>query len=184
MISDHTARRKDHDRLIPFNANKRMNIVEATENDIPLIHELAEKTWWPAYGSILSKEQISFMLKNMYSESALRDQMRDNIKFILVTRNDDHVAFAGYSTEGGQILKIHKLYVLPSEQGKGTGKNLIDHFVHLAKKLNIARVELNVNRANPALSFYEKMGFRIAETIDIPYHQFMLNDYVMRKDLL
>ncbi len=160
-----------------------MDIVEATEKDIPVIRELAEKIWWPTYRPILSEAQISFMLKNMYSEHALAEQMRNDVQFILVRRDEEDVAFAGYSIEHGSdpVLKIHKIYVLPSEQGKGTGKDLIDYLSNLASDLNIPHVELNVNRANTALGFYEKMGFEIIESVDIPYHQFVLNDYVMRR---
>lgn len=163
-----------------------MKIVEATEKEIPVIIELAERIWWPTYQSILSEEQIRFMLKNMYSKNALREQMRGGFKFVLVKRENDDVAFAGYSAEHGAapVLKIHKIYVLPTEQGKGTGKNLITYLMDLAKKLNIPQVELNVNRGNPALGFYEKLGFQITGTVDIPYHQFVLNDYVMRKDVV
>lgn len=162
-----------------------MEIIEATEKDIPIINELAEKVWWPTYRPILSEEQISFMLKNMYSENALKDQMLNDIKFILVKRDNEHVAFAGYSIEHGSnpVLKIQKIYVLPSEQGKGTGKKLIEYLSSLAKDLNIPQVELNVNRANPALGFYQKLGFKIIETVDIPYHHFVLNDYVMQKEV-
>ena len=162
-----------------------MEIVEVTEEHLPVIHDLAEKIWWPTYRPILSEEQISFMLKNMYSEKALKDQMLTDTKFILVKRDNDDVAFAGYSIEHGPdpVLKIHKIYVLPSEQGKGTGKNLIEYLSNLAKDLNIPQVELNVNRANPALGFYQKVGFEIIETVDIPYYQFVLNDYVMRKKI-
>ncbi|SKB74355.1 GNAT family N-acetyltransferase [Daejeonella lutea] len=160
-----------------------MEIVNATADDIPVIHELAEKIWWPTYRPILSDEQISFMLKNMYSEDALLQQIQSGMKFILVKRENHNVAFAGYSKENEAVLKIHKIYVLPSEQGKGTGKNLIEYLTSIARELSIPQVELNVNRANPALGFYEKMGFEIAETVDIPYHQFVLNDYVMRKKL-
>lgn len=160
-----------------------MEIVNATEKDIPVIHELAEKIWWPTYRPILSEEQISFMLKKMYSEVALAEQMRNDIKFILIKRDVEDVAFAGYSMEYGSspVLKIHKIYVLPSEQGKGTGKVLIDYFTNLAKDSHIPQIELNVNRANPALGFYQKMGFEIIEHVDIPYYQFVLNDYVMAK---
>jgi ribosomal protein S18 acetylase RimI-like enzyme len=162
-----------------------MEIVEATLKDIPVIHELAEKIWWPTYRPIISEQQISFMLNDMYSEDALAKQMRDGMRFILVKRDKMDVAFAGYSIEqrSQPVLKIHKLYVLPSEQGKGTGKTLTNFLSNLANDLNIPLVELNVNRANPALGFYQKMGFNIAETVDIPYHQFMLNDYVMRKSV-
>lgn len=160
-----------------------MEIIAASEKDIPVIHTLAEKIWWPTYKPILSEEQISFMLKNMYSEAALVEQMRADINFILVKREGEDVAFAGYSFQHGPdpVLKIQKIYVLPTEQGKGTGKELIEYLSGLAKDLKIPKVELNVNRANPALGFYQKMGFDIIESVDIPYHEFDLNDYVMRK---
>ncbi len=162
-----------------------MEIIDASEQDIPVIHELAEKIWWPTYRSILSEEQIAFMLEKMYSKIALEQQMKAEVKFLLVRRDSENVAFAGYSIdyENEPLLKIHKIYVLPSEQGKGTGKNLIEYISHLAIELKIPEVELNVNRANPALGFYQRMGFEIKETVDIPYYQFVLNDYVMRKKI-
>ncbi len=160
-----------------------MKIIEASVKDIPVIHELAEKIWWPTYRPILSEEQIAFMLEKMYSQTALEQQMNADVKFLLVKRDRVNVAFAGYSLELGAepLLKIHKIYVLPTEQGKGTGKTLIDYLSHLAKKQDIREIELNVNRGNPAFGFYQKMGFEIREIVDIPYYQFVLNDYVMRK---
>ena len=41
---------------------------KATAEDIPLIRELAEKSWNSAYKNILSKEQIFYMLQEIYSE--------------------------------------------------------------------------------------------------------------------
>ena len=162
-----------------------MKIVKATEIDIPVIHELAERIWWPTYKAILSDEQIRFMLDDMYSENALEKQMESDIRFLLVKRDSKDVAFAGYSIDNELlILKIHKIYILPSEQGKGTGKRLIEHLSDLASESKITYLELNVNRANPATGFYTKLGFEISETVDIPYYQFVLNDYVMRKAVL
>jgi hypothetical protein len=51
-----------------------MRIRKATEEDIAVITELAEKIWWPAYRNIISDEQISFMLKDMYSADSLKKQ--------------------------------------------------------------------------------------------------------------
>lgn len=162
-----------------------MEIIKAAEQDIPVIHDLAEKIWWPTYEPFLSKEQIRFMLDNMYSKNALEEQMKDGIEFIIVKNGGIEVAFAGYSIifDETQVFKIHKLYVLPSDQGKGTGKKLFEYLTTIAQELKVNILELNVNRANPALNFYQKMGFEIKETVDIPYYHFVLNDYVMRKAL-
>lgn len=160
-----------------------MKIRKATEQDIPVISELAEIIWWPSYRNIISDEQISFMLKDMYSEESLKDQMNSGVEFILAERENIPVAFAGFSATEPGVFKLHKLYVLPSEQGSGTGKKLIGHISDLAREQGGRILELNVNRGNPASGFYKKAGFDIYRTVDIAYYNFVLNDYVMRKDL-
>ena len=162
-----------------------MRIRKAGVHDIKAIHELAEKIWWPAYRNVISDEQISFMLEDMYSEGSLTEQMNAGLEFWLAVRENVPVAFAGYSLSEPekQVYKLHKLYVLPSEQDRGTGKKLIDHISSLAKSAGGKILELNVNRGNQAQNFYRKAGFDVFETVDIPYHHFVLNDYVMRKTL-
>lgn len=162
-----------------------MNIRKANHYDVLAIHELAEKIWWPTYRTIISEEQIRFMLEDMYSENALQEQMDTGLQFFLAERDHIPVAFAGYSLSDMEdhVCKLHKLYVLPTEQGRGTGKKLIEHIASIAKSLGGEILELNVNRGNPALEFYQKSGFEICHSVDIPYHHFVLNDYVMRKAL-
>jgi GNAT superfamily N-acetyltransferase len=162
-----------------------MIIRKATDSDIQAINELAEKIWWPSYRNIISDEQISFMLNDMYSSESLREQMNSGIEFLLVERDKLPLAFAGFSETDtkNQVFKLHKLYVLPTEQGQGTGRKLIEHVSSLAKAKGGKILELNVNRGNPAHHFYRKIGFDIYQTVDISYHHFILNDYIMRKDL-
>ena len=119
----------------------------------------------------------------MYSEESLKEQMDSGIEFILAERENTPVAFAGFSLTEPGIYKLHKLYVLPSEQGSGTGKKLILHISDFAREQGGKILELNVNRGNPASEFYKKAGFDIYRTVDIAYHNFILNDYVMRKNL-
>ena len=49
--------------------------------------------------------------------------------------------------------------------------------------LSAQYLHLNVNRKNPALAFYKKLGYEIIETVDIPFAEFWLNDYVMAKSI-
>lgn len=162
-----------------------LSIRPAKQQDIPTISRLAEEIWWPTYRDFISEEQISFMLGEMYSAASLKQQLADGVIFLLALRDDVPVGFAGFSRtdETEQVFKLHKLYVLPSEQGKGTGKALVDEVSTLAKADGGKILELNVNRGNKAQHFYKKIGFDIHQTLDIPYHSFVLNDYVMRREL-
>ena len=158
-------------------------IHKAGIKDIDLVQELAFSIWPDAYGSILSNDQLNYMLELIYSKDALTKQIESGHQFILVYENDIAVGFASYSPKitGNQaIFRLHKLYVLPNQQGKGTGKLLLNFIIEKIKEEGATILELNVNRHNKAFHFYTKLGFTISkeEDIDIGNGYFM-NDYVM-----
>ncbi len=160
-----------------------MQIRQAHRVDVSEIHRLAHETWWVAYKNVISKRQISFMLDDMYSEAALLEQFDSEIEFLIAEKDDVACGFAAFSSSDSIILRIHKLYILPSAQGKGAGKMLLDYLSNIALHRGLIRLELNVNRANPSLDFYKKYGFKISDKVDIPYYQFILKDYILRKDI-
>jgi N-acetylglutamate synthase-like GNAT family acetyltransferase len=162
------------------------SIRQATINDLEIIRQIAEDTWWATYSPILEKEQISFMLGEIYSVERISSQLKNNTQtYLLLLEEDKSVAFAAYSPreEDPDIYKLHKLYCLPETQGKGYGKILINKVAEKTLEAGKHTLDLNVNRHNKAKSFYEKMGFEIAYEEDIPIGIYWMNDYVMRKKL-
>ena len=162
-----------------------ITIRQAKFTDALIIHELAHEIWWPTYQDYIPHGQIKLMLALIYSENALREQMEAGQRFSIVLRDDNLVGFVGFwpKPSATDILRIEKIYIHPSEQGKGTGRLLIDHVSQIARVANIHSLELNVNRNNPAKTFYEKQGFVIVAEVDVPYHNYVLNDYIMQKQL-
>jgi ribosomal protein S18 acetylase RimI-like enzyme len=161
-------------------------IRKATPEDVETIREIAEKTWWVAYSPILEKEQISFMLDDIYSVEKITSQLKNNSQtYLLLVEDNKPVAFAAYSPreEDPEIYKLHKLYCLPETQGKGYGKILINEVINKTVEAGKHTLDLNVNRHNKAKNFYEKMGFQVAYEEDIPIGDYWMNDYVMRKEL-
>lgn len=165
-----------------YNPTETMTIRKAFPADIPLIRDMAYKIWPSTYGSILSQEQIDYMLDLFYSEKALHEQMEQHIEFIIVYDGVHPVGFASFGLSLPRVYKLHKIYVLPSQQGRGTGRFIIDQLVKAMKTKDAISLQLNVNRQNNAKSFYEKLGFVVIneEDIDIGNGYFM-NDYVMEK---
>jgi N-acetylglutamate synthase-like GNAT family acetyltransferase len=161
-------------------------IREATTADVEAILQIAEQTWWPTYEPLLGKEQVAYMLGEIYSQKKITDQVKNNEQtFLLLLEDGQPVAFAAYSPrdEDPEIYKLHKLYCLPVTQGKGYGKILINAVIDKTKEVGKHTLDLNVNRYNKAKDFYEKMGFTIAYEEDIPIGPYWMNDYVMRKEL-
>jgi len=163
-----------------------MNIRTATKADIPTIRQIAHETWPVTYGKIQTEEQLEYMLGLIYSPHALEEQFDNGHYFFIVeTQDAQPVGFAGCSeyTEG-KSWKLHKLYVLPGIQKSGAGKALMQAVVDIAKAHDATELLLNVNRYNPAYSYYIKNGFEVCEEVDIPIGGgYYMNDYVMKKDI-
>lgn len=159
----------------------------ASVNDVDTIAGIADITWWATYSAILADEQLRFMLGEIYAKDKLAKQIAGNLQTYLILQEEDGtpVAFAAYSPreEDADIYKLHKLYCLPQTQGKGYGKILINVVAEKTREAGKHLLELNVNRHNKALSFYEKMGFAIAYEEDVAIGDYWMNDYVMRKEL-
>ena len=161
-----------------------MNIIQASKSQLPIIAKLAYEIWPSAYGEILSKEQLNYMLDKFYSLEALTEQLDvSNHVFLLAEENGKFIGFASYELNiDGNKSKIHKIYVLPETQGKGFGVQLINHIENKAKSAYNDILFLNVNRFNKALYFYNKLGFEIAFEEDIEIGSgYLMEDFVMEK---
>ena len=162
-----------------------LKIHQATIEDINTIRELTFKVWPQTYSAIIDKNQIDYMLDMMYSEAALEEQMLDHEhSFIIIYDDILPAAFASYGPLENSTWKLHKIYILPDQHGKGIGRFMSDHIMEDIRVKGAHSLILNVNRQNKARYFYEKLGFNIIgeEDIDIGSGYFM-NDYVMEKKL-
>lgn len=160
------------------------NIRNAGKLDIALIRELTWQVWPQTYASILSNEQIDYMLDMMYSENSLAKQMDDGAQFVIISADSIPVGFASYQQTAPKVYKLHKLYVLPSQQGKGTGRHLIDHVIRTVSHAGGRALQLQVNRNNKAKMFYEKLGFRAISEIKLDIgNGYFMDDYIMELDI-
>lgn len=159
-------------------------IRKATVDDIPLLRELTFKVWPQTYASILTREQIDYMLEMMYSPASLKKQMGEGAQFIFVYDDEIPVGFASYQQIDTTLFKLHKLYVLPTQQGKGTGRFLLDFIIADSKANGASTLQLQVNRHNKARNFYEKIGFSIIREclFDIG-NGYVMDDYIMEKKI-
>lgn len=150
------------------------------------IRDIAYQTWPEAYKNVITPEQIEYMLKMMYDSSPLEKQLFEGHIFILLKEDGKDMGFVAFEKnyEGSGSTKIHKLYVLPECQGKGFGKKLIDKVIEQLEPANQKSLILNVNKKNPSLFFYEKIGFIKAQDLVIDIgNGFLMDDYIMEMKL-
>lgn len=174
----------------------QMMLRTATLTDRALIRSISERTWPSTYGHIISQEQIDFMLDWMYSDESLEKQMDSGCVFYIASIKKENeqwedVGFCSVSpeeennstekVEGSKAHKLNKLYVLPSAQGTGAGKTLLNKSIEVAKAAGSSSLCLQVNKQNDAYTFYLKHGFVKEQEFKFDIgNGFFMDDYVMR----
>ncbi len=175
-------------------------IVAATPNDFAAIERIARLTWPDTFSSILSAQQIEYMLDRMYRPEALANQLAQGHVYHLLLDADrspetpytreaaTRYRPAGYVSHQIDYLpdttKIHKLYVLPGAQGRGFGKALVKKVAGLARRAGQSALRLDVNYQNPAVDFYQRLGFAKLDRFDTAIgNGFLMEDWRMEKPL-
>lgn len=164
-----------------------LTIRRATASDCDLIRRLAEEVFPATYGAILSPEQLEYMMEWMYSLPALHRQMGDegHVWFV-ASSHGEPCGYVSVQQEGDDLFQLQKIYVLPRFQGIGAGELLFRRAVEHVREVHPApcRMELNVNRHNPAVRFYERMGMSKVREGDFPIgNGFFMNDYIMALEI-
>ncbi len=163
---------------------KSMKLIKATEKDIPLIQDLAKRSWENAYADILSGEQMDYMLSEMYSEAEISSHLSNadyHYYMIQDDNNGSYEGFIGYQhhyEEG--TTKLHRIYLVPESKGKGFGKAALQFLNGKVAENRDKRIILNVNKYNAARNFYESQGYKVyGEGVFDIGNGFVMDDYLM-----
>lgn len=169
-----------------------MKIRKATVQDIRSIRAMADVVFRQTYAGILSPEQMEYMMDWMYSAESLRSQITDEGRYFYIAEYGGTPAgyvsfeYEGQQVNGLRLYHLQKLYVMPGYQKTGLGRLLLEHVKGRLAEMEPdgCKVELNVNRGNPAVGFYEHMGMCRDRQGDFPIgHGFYMNDYIYTFDI-
>ncbi len=162
-------------------------IRKATTDDCQLIHNLADVVFRATYKDILSPGQMEYMMEWMYSIDNLRKQMEEEGQVYFIASLDDEVCgYLSVQQQEADVFHLQKIYVMPHFQGKGVGAYLFDQAVSYIREVHPSPclMELNVNRNNKAIRFYEHKGMRKLREGDFHIgNGFYMNDYIMGLDI-
>ncbi len=152
------------------------------KDELHIIREVADIVWPATFSSILSPEQISYMMEMMYSPAVMEEEFDRGVIFHAVFNNEQPIGYFTLEVNGDNtVMKLHKCYLLPEYQGMGIGSMMLDFAKKIAADSGCSRLRLNVNRKNEkAIRAYTRNGFETVETVDNPIGGgFYMNDYVM-----
>ena len=161
--------------------NNTVQLIKAKTEDIPHISKLANTIWHQHYPSIISMEQINYMLNLMYSDKSLNEQMTvKRHDFYFIQQNNINFGFISVNKIEGSTddYFIQKFYLDQTLAGKGSGTHAHNALI---KILNPSQMKLTVNRQNyKSINFYFKNGFKIESVADFDIgNGYVMNDFVM-----
>ena len=161
-----------------------MHFRAATLADISVLRGLAQKIWRACYPSIISTDQIEFMLEWMYSEKQIRDEIQTGIAWDIIENDGGRaIGFLSFQLDPDGRVKLNKLYVVPELQRQGIGRLALARVMTRARELGARSVWMQVNKGNAAaIAAYRKAGFAIAqEAVFEIGGGFVMDDYLMEK---
>jgi ribosomal protein S18 acetylase RimI-like enzyme len=160
-----------------------LTVKKADVNDCSRIRRLASRIWEPTYGAILPKEQLDYMFEMMYSTDSLYRQITVlQHQYFIICADEKPAGYLSIEKKSADTYIFQKIYTLPEFHGKGVGRYMVEHALSFLKDIHPQpfTVELYVNRENPAVGFYEHIGFVKCGTRDHPIgNGYYMNDYIM-----
>lgn len=153
----------------------------ATPKDLPIIYQLAEKIWYDHYLSIITAEQIEYMLANFYSLENLEKLMSEGQMFYLIQDDvDNSIGYLAVTENQPGHWFMNKFYIKTDVQGKGIGADILKQWENMTHPKEL---RLQVNRKNfKSINFYFKTGFVIKKVADFDIgNGFSMDDYIMVK---
>ena len=158
-------------------------IRKATVSDCNLINKMAQNVFPATYKEILSSEQLNYMMDWMYSPENIRKQIEEEGHvYFIAYEGCEPCGYVSVQPQENNVFHLQKIYVLPNFKNAHCGSFLFREAIKYIKKVHPSPclMELNVNRNNKALKFYEHMGMKKLREGDFPIgNGYYMNDYIM-----
>lgn len=157
-------------------------VAVTTGKQIEKVADLAREIWTQHYTPIIGKEQVNYMLDKFQSQSAIREQLDQGVKYYLIKHLEKWVGYLSFKTDD-DLLFLSKIYLLRSERGRGLGKTAVKFLEDHAREQGLRKIKLTVNKYNSnSIRAYERMGFtNEGDIVQDIGNGFVMDDYVYEK---
>src|SRR5687768_8835361 len=133
----------------------------ARERDVEQIRSLLAETFHATYDPFYGSERVQKMIDGWNSLAAIRSRIQKREGEFLVADNGKNIGGLGYAAVYPKMAKtamLHQLYVRPSCQGEGIGRDIFAELETCFPDAEIMRVEVALQNVR-AISFYNRLGF-------------------------
>ena len=139
-----------------------LTIRRVTPQDLDAVRRVLVETWHATYDAVLGAERVAEITGSWHSLGNLAAQVDRPGEVFLLAQTDGAVVATASVVPASDGVRLGRLYVLPTFQGQGIGRALMDEALRLAGDPDPVTLEVEPTNA-PAIRFYEAAGFRIVD---------------------
>lgn len=133
----------------------------ASARDLPQVRALLEETWHATYDTIMGPEKVIALMEAWHTPAALNARLERKDAEFLVADNGSTIGGMGFAAPSKELTKtvnLHMLYVRPSCQRQGIGRDIFAELETCFPGAEIMRLEV-VPENGKAIAFYKAHGF-------------------------
>jgi diamine N-acetyltransferase len=156
-----------------------------TPAQLDAIARLAREIWYEYYVPLIGRAQVDYMVSKFQSSAAMAQQLHEGYEYFMTERDGQCIGYCAVQPQPEEgSLFLSKLYLKSDARGAGTGRVCMEFIEQLARRRGLKQLWLTVNKGNPAVRAYERLGFRIAADLVMDIGGgFVMDDFRMEKQL-
>lgn len=153
--------------------------------DAAVVARLANEIWYEHYVPIIGREQVDYMVPRFQSQAAVLAQIGKGLQYFLIRMDGQACGYLAIEPQPAERrMFLSKLYVLKSARQHGLGRRALGFIEARAVAAGLDTLWLTVNKFNPALHAYERLGFvNVAAVVADIGGGYVMDDYRLEKSL-
>ena len=158
---------------------------------IPITHaaqvadvaRMAHQVWNEYYVPIIGQAQVDYMVAKFQSAEAMQSQIDSGYEYFHIQQSGEIVGYAAirHDADDARVF-ISKLYLLAAHRKSGAGRQTLALLEDMARARGATHLWLTVNKGNPSVRAYERLGFQIVEALVMDIGGgYVMDDFKMEK---
>jgi len=149
------------------------------------VARMARIVWNEYYVQLIGQAQVDYMVAKFQTAEAMQSQIDSGYEYFQIQQGADTIGYAAIRFDASDArLFISKLYLLAAYRKSGAGRQALALIENIARDRGATHLWLTVNKGNPSVRAYERLGFTIADAIVMDIGGgYVMDDYRMEKPL-
>ena len=147
------------------------------------VARMAHEVWNEHYVPLIGQAQVDYMVAKFQAAEAIHAQIASGYEYFQIQQSGESVGYAAIRHDATDArLFISTLYVLSAWRKSGAGRQTLELIERMARERGAMHLWLTVNKGNPSVRAYERLGFDIVEAMVVDIGGgYVMDDYKMER---